>query len=238
MLTFVYTYYLNAGMLAVHYRAWSNYPESMKSQIAVIVVDDASPTGRAEDVPRPDGLPDLRIFRVLEDVPWHQDAARNLGVSKADTDWILITDMDQLVSATACAGLLRTIEADTTNDRTNAYIPARLNAPEMTPYKPHCNSYLLKRETYWRAGGYDEDLCGCYGTDGDFRRRLRQVADLQPLERVPLIRHPRDFIPDASTTTLDRRTEEARAEKNRIFALKHLSGRGPQVLQCAWEQVL
>ncbi len=238
MLTFVYSYYLNAGMLAVHYRAWSNYPESMKRKIAVVVVDDASPTHRAEDVPRPDGLPDLRIFRVLEDVPWHQDAARNLGVSQAEDDWILITDMDQLVPVTSCAGLLRTIEADATNDRPNAYVPARLNAPSLEPYKPHCNSYLLTKQIFWRAGGYDEDLCGCYGTDGDFRRRLQQVADLQPLPAVPLIRHPRDFIPDASTTTLERRTEAARIEKNRIFALKQLAGTGPQVLQCAWEQVL
>jgi hypothetical protein len=28
---------------------------------------------------------------------------------------------------------------------------------------PHCNSFLMCKETFWKAGGYDEDFSGCWG---------------------------------------------------------------------------
>lgn len=159
-------YYRNPGMLAEQYRVWSGYPDALKSRVEVVLVDDGSPDEAALDVPRPDGLPDLRIYRVMEDRPWHQHGARNLAADRAGHPWLLLTDMDHVLPAASLAALLDVKE------KAAIYTLARLDAPHMRPMlgkdgrpKPHPNSFAMTRDLYWRIGGYDERLCGVYGTD-------------------------------------------------------------------------
>jgi hypothetical protein len=72
-------------------------------------------------------------------------------------------------------------------------------------------------------GGYDERLAGYYGTDGDFRDRVRiNAKDIVMLKDI-LIRVPRTHIPDASTTTYLRKQpidKEMRAIKDARDAIK------------------
>jgi hypothetical protein len=233
-LTLVMPFYRNAGMLAEHYRWWAAYPAELKAQLAVIVVDDGSPlTECAVDVPRPDGLPALRIYRVHDDIPWHQHAARNLGADQAAEGWLLMTDIDHLVTADALRTLLAFLA---TASPQGIWTFARVTAPRGTPYHPHPNSYVLTKATYWAAGGYEEALTGVYGTDGEFRRklwRLAGMAGVQHLRHIALVRYPREVIPDASTRTLERRTPVERAKRDAALAAR----RSIPPLQFAWSQV-
>lgn len=92
--TLVMAYYENASMLQRHYALIRSLPDVLKQHMGVVVVDDGSPTkpAFAEEI----GC-GLQVYRMAKDVRWNQDACRNIGVSHAETSWVLMTDMDHLV---------------------------------------------------------------------------------------------------------------------------------------------
>lgn len=197
--TLCMAYYLNAGMLAEQFRRIRALPTALRDQICVIVVDDGSPDGEAKG--EPIGCP-LSLYRIDVDVRWNQDAARNIAAHNAATQWLLLTDMDHIVSESAWRRVLleKLHKADVYRfSRTTL----EANGKE-TPYKPHPNSWLMTRAMYDLVGGYDERFAGHYGTDAEFRDRVAQAAAIEMLDEH-LIRVPRETIPDASTTTYVRK---------------------------------
>lgn len=227
----VMPYYDNPGMLKIHYSYWAALPDRVKDLIEVVIVDDGSPNSPAVDVERPKGLPKLSIFRVLVDKPWHQHAARNIGAHEAAGPWLVLTDMDHLVP-------LRTWEAIIQrHNRGKVFTFSRIDAPDMKPKlhpitglpHPHPNSFAMTKALYWKVGGYDEDYCGMYGTDGLFRSRLFSMASKVELE-YPLIRYGREFQPDAATQTLARKEGRDPDSKKKILEMKRLAGREGKVV--------
>jgi hypothetical protein len=83
--------------------------------------------------------------------------------------------------------------------------------------------------------GYDESLAGWYGTDGDFLDRVGAIAPIIQFDH-PLIRVPREVIPDASTTQLTRKSPED--WKNICRIRREQKGKPPLMLSFPWEQVL
>lgn len=208
VLSLCLAYYRNAGMLAEQFRVWAAYPDDLKAQIEVLIGDDASPEA-AVDVPRPDGLPALRIFRLADVAdpltpPWRQDASRNRCAHEARGAWLYLGDMDHVLPADSLRALLAQLQ----DGRDVVYTFHRLDAPDLTPKRdaqgrlhPHPNTYVMRKARYWTVGGYDEEYCGIYGTDGYWRRQLLNVSTIVHLEAVPIVRYSREVIPDASTRT-------------------------------------
>jgi len=243
MLSLVIPYYRNPGQLALQFREWQRWSTKAKAQIEVVIVDDGSPEP-AVDVPRPDGLPELSIYRVLEDRPWHQHAARNLGAHVARAPWLLLTDMDHVLTAEAADALLKRLHR---LDAGTAYFLHRVESTTGEPTKnergepkPHPNSFVMTRDLFWRVGGYDEDFCGLYGTDGLFKARLFAIAKRGFLKKVPLVRYWRDVVPDASTTTLPRKEGRKPGAREAVAARKAAEGRAGEIvtLNFPWERVL
>lgn len=240
-LTLVIPTYLNSGMLALQYRTWAAWPHAVKDRVEIVLVDDGSPEP-AVDVARPEGLPKVSIYRVLEDRPWHQHGARNLGARQAAGPWLLLTDMDHVLSAAAAEKLLARLDRlDAKTIYTLDRIEADTGLPTMQNgrQKPHPNSFVVTKLTYWDIGGYDEDFCGIYGTDALFRKRAFARAKPGHLD-VPLTRYWRGLVPDASTTTLPRK--EGRDPEARARILREKAERGEadviKTLQFPWERVL
>jgi len=214
-LTLVLPYFSNKGMLAEHHRVWLTYPDHLRGRLHVIVVDDCSPRdlrAEAHDCPSI-GLGSIRLFRCLEKRRWNWLFSRNLGVLQAETNWVLLTDMDHLMPAETFGNLM---EMDL--DDASVYRLSRVDAPHLWPYtlaecpvrekkRLHPNTWLLTRTMFDRIGGYDERLSGCYGTDGEFRDRVREQAKSIVLLSDVLVRYPREVIPDASTTIYSRKND-------------------------------
>lgn len=236
----VLAYYDNPGMLARQFEAWRAWPSGVRGRVRCVVVDDGSPRWPAVEVPRPGGLPELEIYRVLEDRPWHQDGARNLGVKVSTPGWLILTDMDHVPSVEVVLFALgcKSPRVFRTLGRLDAPGSGKLENPK--PKAPHPNSYVLHSDLYWKAGGYDEDLTGYYGTDGQFRRQLLAVGEHEHREELKLWRFSRDVIPDASTTTLVRKSPDRPAQLEAILARKKAAGRAGQitVLDFEWERQL
>lgn len=200
-ITLCLAYYINPSMLARQFAHLADMPPKLKDHLRVIVVDDGSPNSPAALPETSPGFP-IEIYRITVDVPWNQDAARNIAVHHAPPGWLLLTDIDHMVPEET----LRAVMKNTLCERT-AYRFSRVSAPDMTEYKPHPNSWLMTKAMFDFVGGYDETLCiGAYGTDGDILKRIQRATNIVTLKQH-LIRVPREVVPDASTTTLPRKDD-------------------------------
>jgi hypothetical protein len=215
-LTFICAFYLNQGMLREQQRVWRAYPPELKTHFHAIVTDDLSPHAPARDVFEATGIASQRLFLALEHRRFDWLFCRNLGASVAATEWLLLTDIDHVVPADTLRALL-TKKLHAANvyrfGRVDAHHPYPWAPGSLTDYKHHPNSWLLTKKMFDRIGGYDERFSGWYGSDSEFRERVfAATADaggrVEMREAWPLVRYPREVIPDASTTTYQRKTAD------------------------------
>lgn len=203
-LTLVLPYYENPTMLVRQLEHLGALPEDIRRNLTLIVVDDGSPENPAPTIINQEvelgGLAEIKQFRIEVDVRWNWLAARNIGVHEGDGGWYLLTDIDHLLPEKTAR---RIIEGDL--DPRNSYRFSRVDAPELTPYKPHPNSWLFTKKRFDAIGGYDERFSGYYGTDGEFRDRVAKNSREIVILDEPLIRVPREVIADASTTKYGRK---------------------------------
>lgn len=225
MITIVMAYYNNSGMLERHLDEWSRYP---KGTYKAILVDDGSPRTPAIDVlqgMRMEEFPvEIELYRILQDKPWNQNGARNLGMTHS-SDFCLLTDMDHLLSVEDADRLTKAHDEQRAFQRKYAYKPLRKLAIGNTPYKRHPNTYLMHHELYWKVGGYDEDFCGYYGTDATFRRVLDNKIVETDLFALTLF--GREVIPDASTVDYGRKGTEYHVSNSERLRKKRKYGGDP-----------
>lgn len=242
MITMVIPFYRNSMMLRLQFSVWASWPEEAKRRVSIILVDDGSPEP-ASSVEQPDGLPALSIYRILEDRPWHQHAARNLGAHVASDGWLLLTDMDHVLTAKNAEALIKRIplldeEAIYTLHRVEADTgePTRSDSGSL---KPHPNSFVVTRAAYWHIGGYDEDYCGIYGTDGLFKARAFSRARRDHLRKVALTRYWRGIVADASTDA-PRKSGRVPGAREAVAKAKAQLGRADEIttLNFPWERVV
>lgn len=244
-ITLVMAHFMNCGMLREHQRIWSAYPLDLAASLHVIVIDDCSPKGhrpshKMADVER---LASVRLFRLLVKARWNWLACRNLGVDRATTEWVLLTDIDHALPVETLT-TLTTMDLD----RDCVYRLARVDAPrlwpyrlsECPPYKVHPNTWIMTREMYDRVGGYDETLSGLYGTDAEFRERVQSSARSVVMLPDVMVRYPRTVLPDASTTIYTRKNDPVNdAElRRRREERSQMAGWRPRRLTFPYEEIV
>jgi len=185
VLNIVYTYYNNQHALEKQLENWQAYPKDIADRIRLILVDDHSQVPVKGDF----NLPlDITLLRIDKDIPWNQPGARNLGFKFVTTDWAFVSDIDHLLTAEACRLLI-----DKGKDPLRVYYFDRqiLIDDVVKPFRPHPNSYLISRGTFWKVGGYHEDFCGNYGSDDSFfNYLLERQFTIERLQEVQLTTFP------------------------------------------------
>jgi hypothetical protein len=184
-------------MLCKQLREWNMYPDWVKEQMDVLITDDCSERYPITEVLEDVDCIKLRAFRIKKKVAWNWLACRNIGAHHSTSKWLLLTDIDHILLVEDAEKLM--IIERLLNQNT-AYLLARRNAKDNKIIDSHGNSYLLTRDMYWLAGGYNELYSGNYwNTSGTFRRQLRRVAKMDTLD-IPLTLFTSDVVKDAECT--------------------------------------
>ena len=244
-ITLIIPYYNQPRMLARQMAEWRQYAPG----IDIILVDDGSPRPAVPLVYRHADdrlLTHLRVYRILEDIPWNRNMARNLGAHEAKTAWILQTDIDHILTADCTPALLGFVPDP---KRWYYFRRWRQGAADATRKKdsladtcsygkiqPHMDSYLMRRELFLLSP-YDEDYAGCLGGGSPFIARMKHLAPLQVLpEPIRLEVYTQAVVPDASVTTLSRDKTEYRQRKHE--KIQRREAEPGQILRIPWERML
>lgn len=231
--TICYPYYENPGMLEIQLYNYANFSDYCD----LIVVDDGSPKNPAKDVIS--NQKGVSLYRVIGDHPWHQHGCRNLAAMVAETPWLFMSDIDHLIEPENAKKLFSEVHPPD-----EFFMFSRVTAPTMVYHKPHPNSFYVSKEKYWEVGGYDEDFCTpgnppMYGGDGIFLRQLSEKANCVMRHDIRLVRYPREYVEDASTTQFDRKGEykqNYRAMFDKKRAENDLVPKDP--IRFKWERLL
>jgi glycosyltransferase involved in cell wall biosynthesis len=194
----------------------------LAEDIEIIILDDGStPPIMTEVFPmvaRPAGMTNLIMIQTHDARPWSQPCARNLGAEFATGEYLLMTDIDHVLSSEAILlaalggydkmmfprhwGVL-TAEGEIDQSKQKLYdyglqLPVEIMRERGLHGGHHSNTFSMRASIFDRLGGYDERYCGRYGGDDvDLSKRYSHLC--RKLKEVkPHIEGPRIWVyPDA-----------------------------------------
>lgn len=152
---------------------WQQFDPALLARLKFLVIDDHSDAPLTVEP----GPLDLRLVRVDDDIDWNMPGCRNLAATLCSTEWMLYFDIDNVASA---ASLRKIVDALPRLDARRLHVFRRTQ--DGADVEPHINSFLITRQGFWRAGGYDEDFSGHYGfEDVLFRMMWRKHVGTEVL---------------------------------------------------------
>ena len=157
-LTYITAFYFNRAdtqPLSDLLTRYASYAPDILDHLQFVLVDDASPVRPAI----PDVNLNLLMLRIHPDIPWNQPGARNLGVVRARSDKVLMTDLDHLFPEDTLRHIVRMRDPGR-----NFYKMRRFKA-DGAEVHAHPNTFVLSRARFLKFYGYDEEFCGHYGYD-------------------------------------------------------------------------
>jgi len=143
---------------AVKQLQWFGYD---KSQFEIIFIDDGSEIPLKCDW--------ATVYRIDKDVAWNQPKANNLGLSKLESDDVVLRmDIDHYFNVNDLSRINQIQVGHKEIITFNRLFRG-------SPISPHPNIYLTRAKDLIDAGGYDEQFCGNYGyDDSELMHRLKQ----------------------------------------------------------------
>ena len=171
-LTICLSYYNQKHALIKVVKDWVLYSDEVKEAFTFSIVDDCSYWRNAWEVLKDEvdlSSLDLHIYRVKKDLYCNISGARNLAARECNTEWMMILDVDTIMTKEVSEQVLAIINTPKELSK-DAYKFNRVRHKNGKPYeKPHPACCLIRTKDYWRVGGCNEDLVGKYGgTDADF----------------------------------------------------------------------
>lgn len=209
--------------------AYASYPAELLDRIHFVVVDDGSP--QAYEIPEVDL--NLTWLRITEDIPWNNPGARNLGVTYAKSDKIVLSDIDHHFPVETLRHLLDRPECG------RSFFKFR-RLQDGKPMHTHANTFLMSRARFMRLWGYDESFCGHYAHDDVWFVKFQKWHGSRERtlpSRFPI--HMRSKDTRAMTHTLDRdlsTNEKLYQEKRRLIEeFGAYRGHGRRFLDFEWK---
>ena len=196
-------------VLLKHIQNWKEFPVEIREKFTFFIIDDCS-TKPANDLLSEEdkrGI-DLHIYRVKEDLVCNIAGVRNLGATECKTDYMVILDMDTVISPVMAGSLVKL--ANNNKDNNTAFKFNRKG-----PKKNGCMHpavCLIRKKDYWNVGGCEEDLVGHYGyTDPSFWHRSRNILKIQECKDIYLL-----YCPDGESDINRDKSHNQSVMKNKI----------------------
>ncbi len=135
-------------------KVYATYDKDVLDRIQFVIVDDCSPSPVRLDE---DLDLNVLVLRVTDDITWNQGGARNLGVTYARSDKLLVTDLDHEMSEHAFRRMIAM-----RNPGRKMYKMRRIDHDD-SDLTTHSNTFVLSRARFLRLYGCDEEFAGHYG---------------------------------------------------------------------------
>lgn len=154
-------------------KEYESFSEDIKRRLKIIIVDDCS----KYPITLPDVNLNITLLRIDKNIYWNNSGARNLGACFADTEKIILADIDWLIPEESLKKCLENEIADNTFIVFESYFP-----DGSTKGTVHPNIYCTQKATFLKYGGYNETFCGFYGEDIFYRKKLllNKVVFIRP----------------------------------------------------------
>lgn len=167
-LSIISHYYNNSASVEKAVAAYREISRLHPEMFEFVLIDDHSHEPISQDLF--EGIPSLRVFRILEDVAWNMPAARNIGVSEARFNKLLIMDIDHMVDLSRFDLFLSDVEALKIGEiaRFRRKRRSLTNQNEWIEIRSHMNSFLIHKSDFVDVGGYEEEFSGHYGQEDKF----------------------------------------------------------------------
>lgn len=160
-LTYVTHFYCNQkniNSITDLLKKYETYSRNLIEKIEFIIVDDCSPL----EYEIPDLNLNYRWLKITTDIQWNQGGARNLGVTYAKSDKIIMSDLDHELPEHTLDYLVKH------RNPGRKFYKLHRKHNDGSFYKGHSNLFFMSRSRFLRFHGYDEEFCGHYGAE-DYR---------------------------------------------------------------------
>lgn len=227
-LSIISHYYNHPQMVQDQIAYWESLPASFLSQVEFILVDDCSsqtPVFNATHL-------DLKLFRVITDLPWNQGGARNLGAFNARGEWALYFDIDQKFFLDPMNSVLSNL--DRMDNMTMYYLKIKelidITCDRSLLYHP--NTFLVNLDKFKQLAMYDEDFVGHYGYEDLY---MPQVWEKHGGKRT--LFNDTDFFEDMDFGTHNLNRDLT--HNNALAQQKMLEGtkNSPGILRFEWQAI-
>ena len=189
------SFYNQNEVLIRQVNEWKSWRKQIKDQFSFCIVDDCSKKSALDVLTEDHGVNlddiDLSIYRVEEDLVCNIAGVRNLSAQECKTEWMVILDMDTLISEELASSMIQLCKSPKGSCfKFNRRVLSNPYHPKNN--QPHPAVCLLQLEDYWDVGGCEEDLVGHYGqTDPIFWYRASDILTVHFRSDMYL-----DYIPE------------------------------------------
>lgn len=133
----------------------------------LIIVDDGSTIPAEQFI---ENRNKIRLYRVPIDYGFNSHGCRNLIMKETSTDWTVLFDVDRIFIDPEFA--CKTIKNKKLREDTLYLVEMFSNYKKPKTIHPSVNDFLVSKDHFWKAGGYDEELIGHRTGDRQYREQL------------------------------------------------------------------
>lgn len=173
MLTIGTTFYNNPDYLLRYVERNLPHVDEM------IIVDDGSPIAITEYL-KPSKK--LRLFRVPNDIGFNSHGCRNLIMKQTSNPWTILMDIDrEFIYPEESYDIIKSTKL---NPKTLYRFVAHSSMDES---HKSVNDYLIHKEHFFSAGGYDEEIAGERWGDREYFEQLAHFGNEKILYGVDML---------------------------------------------------
>ena len=200
MITCNVTYYNEPIWLRWWYKTFKRLHEDGVPFILAIGDDGSQREPAEEFFNKHLPLPNMKLFRVTEDIGFNSHGTRNLLMKQTTTEWNMLSDIDRHYGY----DMFKYLTDNVATFKAQHYYSFKEKIVA-SPDGYSVNEYLVRKNDFWKTGGYDEEFVNIHWGDRLFLDTLRRVSKRVLLPEhcfVKYVRKSREVIWDNVEKTI------------------------------------